>query len=195
MIPRNVLITIVVLFCGVVSLAFYALHLKHEAELLQPVSSELKAISPPVTGTDETVPIFFADDDHQILHKRLVTLSLPPQPAERTREILRSLITVYQEKNSLHRLGPDADIDDVFIVGTDTMVIDSNAAFADQHQSGILVEELTLASVARTIAANVPGITRMKLLIDGKERETLAGHADIADFYVLGSDDWPVTDQ
>jgi hypothetical protein len=34
-----------------------------------------------------------------------------------------------------------------------------------------------------TLAANLPGVNRVKLVIDGKERETLAGHADLADFY------------
>ena len=46
-----------------------------------------------------------------------------------------------------------------------------------------MVEELTLASMAQTLAANLPGITRVKLLVDGKERETLAGHVDLMGFY------------
>jgi len=34
-----------------------------------------------------------------------------------------------------------------------------------------------------TVSANTPGILRVKILVDGKERDTLAGHADISDFY------------
>jgi hypothetical protein len=62
-------------------------------------------------------------------------------------------------------------------------VIDFNADLANGHRSGILVEELTIASVVQTLTANVPGITRVKFLVDGKERETLAGHADLTGVY------------
>ncbi len=47
----------------------------------------------------------------------------------------------------------------------------------------MLVEELTVASLIHTVSANTPGILRVKILVDGKERDTLAGHADISDFY------------
>ena len=62
-------------------------------------------------------------------------------------------------------------------------VIDINAAFADGHRSGVLEEELTVASLIQTLAANIPGISRVKILVEGKERETLAGHADLSQFF------------
>jgi hypothetical protein len=34
-----------------------------------------------------------------------------------------------------------------------------------------------------TLAANIPGLARVKILVDGKERDTLAGHADLSGFY------------
>ena len=66
-------------------------------------------------------------------------------------------------------------------------VIDTNAAFADNHRSGVLVEELTVASLVETLSANIPGITRVRILVDGKSRDTLAGHADLSDFYDVNS--------
>jgi hypothetical protein len=47
----------------------------------------------------------------------------------------------------------------------------------------VLVEELTVASLIHTISANTPGIQRVKILVDGKERDTLAGHAELSDYY------------
>jgi hypothetical protein len=74
-------------------------------------------------------------------------------------------------------------------------IVDTNSVFADRHRSGILVEQLTVASIARTLAANVPGTIRVKILVEGKERETLAGHADLADFYdTAAGDQFPVAD-
>ena len=69
-------------------------------------------------------------------------------------------------------------------MGSDTAVVDTNAAFADAHPSGVLAEELTIASMVNTLNANDPQITRVKILVDGKERDTLAGHADLRRFYL-----------
>jgi hypothetical protein len=68
-------------------------------------------------------------------------------------------------------------------------VIDMNGAFADTHRSGVLVEELTIASLIHTVTANIPNITKVKILIDGKERDTLAGHADLSSFYDVAAVD------
>ena len=62
-------------------------------------------------------------------------------------------------------------------------VIDFNADLANGHRSGVLTEELTLVSVVQTLSSNVSGITRVRFLVDGKERETLAGHADLTGTY------------
>jgi len=42
---------------------------------------------------------------------------------------------------------------------------------------------MTLASMIESLTANVPGISKVKFLVDGRERETLAGHADLMSFY------------
>ena len=47
----------------------------------------------------------------------------------------------------------------------------------------MLAEELTVASLVLTLNANDSKITRVKILVNGQERETLAGHADLKRFY------------
>jgi spore germination protein GerM len=71
----------------------------------------------------------------------------------------------------------------VFLVDPGVAVIDVNGAFAEGHRSGVLVEELTVASFIHTVSANTPGIQRVKILVNGKDSETLAGHADLSSFY------------
>ena len=96
---------------------------------------------------------------------------------------LRALLTIYLDKSSPHTLASGADVRSVFLIDPGVAVIDLNAAFADGHRSGMLVEELTVTSLIHTLSANIPGILRVKILIDGKERDTLAGHADLSEFY------------
>jgi hypothetical protein len=67
--------------------------------------------------------------------------------------------------------------------GGELAVIDLRGAFVDQHPSGVEVESLTLQSILGTLHANIPIIEQVRFLVDGKSRETLAGHADLLRTY------------
>ena len=104
-------------------------------------------------------------------------------------------LRILRADSGIHPLGSGADINYVFLVKPNMAIVDANAAFAETHRSGVLVEQLTVASIARTLAANLPGTIQIKILIEGKERETLAGHADLADFYnTAAGDQFPVAE-
>src|SRR5207237_3383981 len=122
-----------------------------------------------------------------VLRARTARIPLPAGRQQRAEELLRALLNIYLDKSTPHRLAPGSELRDVYLVDPGLTIIDVNAAFADGHRSGILVEELTLASLIQSLTVNVPGITRVKILVDGKPRETLAGHADLGDFYDVSS--------
>lgn len=192
---RRVKILLAALLIAVAVMGYYALRLKRQAEKLPTHAADTRPIAPPVAGPTERVTLYVAYDNDGMLHKREADIAAPGDPSERARQILRALISVYLDKNSPHPLGAGADVKYVFLVKPNMAVVDTNAAFADRHRSGILVEQLTVASIARTLAADVPGIIRVKILVEGKERETLAGHADLADFYdTAAGDQFPVVD-
>ena len=107
---------------------------------------------------------------------------LPSGRQQRAEELLRALMNLYLDRASTHPLAVGLRFG-VFTWLPWGAVIDTNAIFADGHRSGVLVEELTVASIIQTLAGNIPGVLRVRILVDGKERETLAGHADLSDFY------------
>jgi spore germination protein GerM len=96
---------------------------------------------------------------------------------------LRALLRIYQQPGAAHPLAAASDIRSIYLVDPGAAVIDLNSAFADQHRSGILSEQLTVNSLVQTLAANVPGIQRVNILVEGKTRETLAGHADLSEWF------------
>jgi Sporulation and spore germination len=192
MIPRNLAIAIVVLLAALAGMGLYGWHLRRQAVELLKTSAESKPVAPPVTGPTERITIFVPDDDQGALVRREVTAVLPPEPTLRAKEIVRVLITQWQQKDSTHPIGENADVKEVFLLNNDkTAIVDVNGAFADQHRSGVLVEELTMASLARTLGTNISGLQDIKVIVDGRERETLAGHADLTDFYPTNLD-WHV---
>jgi hypothetical protein len=127
--------------------------------------------------------LYVAYDEAGVLRAEAARIPLPTGRQERAQELLRALLGRYLDKSSSHPLGPGAEIRDVYLVDPGLAVIDTNAALADSHRSGVLVEDLTVASLVQTLSANIAGITRVKILVDGKQRDTLAGHADLTGFY------------
>jgi hypothetical protein len=192
MIHRSVLITIVLLLAAVTGMLVYGLHLRRQALEMQKRAGDTRPVTPPVSGPTEKITVFLPDDDHGALIRREITAALPVEPTLRTREIVHALISQWQEKESTHPIGSNADVKEVFLLNDNrTAVVDVNAAFAEQHRSGVLVEELTMASLARTLGANTNGLREVKVIVEGRERETLAGHADLTQFYDTNLN-WPV---
>jgi len=183
MIPRHFVIAMAVLLVAVLGLSVYAWHMRSTAASAPVVSSDTRPLAPPVAGPTERVTLYVAHDDDGSLRAQSAQIPLPSGRQQRAEELLRTLLSLYLDKSSPHVLGAGADIRSVFLVDPGVAVIDLNSAFADTHRSGVLVEELTVASLIHTISANTPGILRVKILVDGKERETLAGHADLSSFY------------
>lgn len=181
MIPRQFLITVSVLFATAIGLAVYVAQLRsHERQL--PVAQP-EHVRPPTAGPMETVTIWVAYDDPGILRAQATTIPLTAGRQQRAEELLRSLTSIYTGKDSRHPLAPGAEIHSVYLVDPGLAVIDISAALANGQTSGILSEDLTVASMIQTLSANLPGLMRVKILVDGKERDTLAGHADLSGFY------------
>jgi hypothetical protein len=183
MIPRHLLIALTVLLVAALGLSVYAWHMRTTAASTPVASTDARLLAPPVAGPTERVTLFVAHDDDGSLRPMSAQIPLPSGRQQRAEELLRALLSLYLDKSSPHALGSGADVRSVFLVDPGVAVIDLNGAFADTHRSGVLVEELTVASFIHTISANTPGILKVKILVDGKERDTLAGHADLSSVY------------
>jgi len=183
-IPRPLLIGITAMLAAALAMSLYAWHMRGQVQQTSESSTAYShPVVAPVQGPRETVTLYVAYDDPGLLRAQGASIPLPAARQERAQELLRALLGLYLDKSSSHPLGPGAEIRDVYLIDPGVAVIDTNDAFADSHRSGVLVEELTVASMVETLAANIPGINRVKILVGGKERDTLAGHADLSEFY------------
>lgn len=186
MIPRHFQITIAFLLAAILLSGAYIIHLRQREQAKAPAAAGSEPKAPAPTNF-EHIRMLVAYDDDQALRWRDVVIGVPSSRDLRAREILRALLALYVQNPSPHPLARSADVREIYLVGNDTLLVDTTAGFADGHPSGVLPEELTLASVIETLAANVPGIKRVKFLVEGRERETLAGHADLMSFYEVAA--------
>ncbi len=68
--------------------------------------------------------------------------------------------------------------------GPELAVVNLTASFAASHPSGLETETLTVLSICATLHANLPRVTQVRFLVDGQQRATLAGHADLTRTYL-----------
>ncbi len=183
MISRQLFITTAILFALTVGLSLYVWTLRGREEVGPHPALAASHLEPPAAGPTEQVTVWVAHDDSGTLRPQSASVPLTSSRQQRAEGLMRALLDLYAAKDSPHRLPTGAEVRAVYLLDPGTAVIDVNSAFASGQTSGVLAEDLTVASLVETLTANTTGLMRVKILVDGKEASTLAGHADISGFY------------
>jgi Sporulation and spore germination len=109
-----------------------------------------------------------------------VTIELPlaKDPVLRARQVINTLLAGPVNPDA-RTLPPEAALLAFYILPDGTGIADFSEAMATSIPSGIQSEQRAVDSIARTLEADVPQVTRLKILIHGQEVDTLAGHIDL----------------
>jgi germination protein M len=68
---------------------------------------------------------------------------------------------------------------EVFVTDHGDAFVDLSGELSSKHSGGALDELLTIYTIVNAVTMNLPAISRVQILIDGKEVDTLAGHVDL----------------
>ena len=79
----------------------------------------------------------------------------------------------------LSAIPADTRLRDVFVTERGDAFVDLSKEVNARHSGGALDELLTIYTIVDALTVNLPAITRVQILVDGKEVETLAGHVDL----------------
>jgi hypothetical protein len=72
-----------------------------------------------------------------------------------------------------------AVLKELFLTPRGEAYVDLSAEVVKNHSGGSLDEMLTVYTIVAVLTENLPSITRVQILIDGREVDTLAGHVDL----------------
>jgi Sporulation and spore germination len=189
--PRNLKITLAILsvavLIGLISLR--SLHRRITGLKDSPSSEErarrdlLATTTPAPTDARTQTKIFWAAGPDKIAPVQ-VALALSADPVKRAKQVLNELITDAPAADQ-RTLPADAVVLGFYILPDGTAIADFSEALASETPSGILSEQMAVDSIKSTLESNVPGLSRLKILIHGQEVETLAGHVDLTGFFDL----------
>ena len=68
---------------------------------------------------------------------------------------------------------------EVFVSGRGVAVLDFSGELLSRHPGGLAAEELTVYSLSHSLVEGFPAIAEVRILVDGKQEDTLAGHLDL----------------
>jgi spore germination protein GerM len=126
-------------------------------------------------GKQKVVQLYFADPAKPYLTAENRLVIAPDDPVAFGKLLVRELLKG-SARGNLATIPRQTQLKAFFLLDGGTAVVDFSAPFRENFPGGCRLEQLTLFSVVNTLALNVPGIDRVKILIDGAEAQTLAGH-------------------
>ncbi len=143
-----------------------------------------QAVATPSDAKVKARIFYLSEDDPAQLAPVEVELALSADRVQRAKQVILAL-SGSPPKPTMRTVPPDAVLLEFYLLSDGTAVADFSDTLARATPSGILSEQLAVDSIVRTLQANVASIRRLKILINGQEVDTLAGHADLSGFFVL----------
>jgi hypothetical protein len=98
--------------------------------------------------------------------------------AAQAREIINAQLAQPPD-GMLSAVPPGTTLRALFLTDKGEAFVDFSSELARTHPGGSLNETLTVYTLVDALTVNLPAITSVQVLVDGRELETLAGHVDI----------------
>lgn len=100
-------------------------------------------------------------------------------PTRLSRNIIDTLISGPVRKNLVRTLPEGASCRAFYLTDRGTAYVDFTVDIRDRHPGGSEAELLAIYSIVNSLVLNVDEVKKVKILIEGREADTLAGHIDL----------------
>ena len=128
---------------------------------------------------EESFFLYFAEGDSEFLTSEERTVSTARDPWQLGKKIITALLSGPQRGNT-RTLPSGTKLRAFYLTDRKVAVVDFSREIAGAPM-GAITELLTVYSVVNSLAVNIPEIDAVKILVEGHEMKTLAGHIDITD--------------
>lgn len=152
-------------------------------------------IYPPATGKyteakkkdKQEVTLFFSDANERFLVPEKRFIVKEKEPEEQALEMVKALLAgsktglvgTFPEKTGLQGIKRE---------GGDTLLVNFREGLVIHHPGGSAAEMATIYSLTNTLTVNIPVIKKVKILIEGKERESLKGHIGLKHPFLMNKE-------
>jgi spore germination protein GerM len=124
------------------------------------------------------VHLYFTDRETTYLMSEQRVLLYLDDPVRLADAIMRALIKGPQ-KGLIRTIPPETELRAVYLTPEGICYVDLSEAVRKNHPGGCQSELLSIYSVVNSLILNISEIGAVKILINGNEATTLAGHLDL----------------
>jgi germination protein M len=136
------------------------------------------AAAPAAAGRKIKARLFYVAEDGVHLTRVERDVTYGEGTLEQAREIVAAQLAPVAEP-LLSAIPAGATLRALFITEGGEAYVDFSPEFMTGHTGGSVDELLTIYTIVDALTENLPAVTAVQLLIDGKEVDTLAGHIDL----------------
>ena len=129
-------------------------------------------------GSVETVTLYYVSEDGLGLVQQETPVAASADPVERARAVVEQqlapappfLISPFPEGTALRA---------IYFASDGSLFVDLSGEVTSGHSGGSLDELFTVYALVNALVTNVPEVTTVQIMVDGREVDTLAGHIDL----------------
>lgn len=134
--------------------------------------------APAPPGRKIKARLFYVADDGMRLTGVERDIAYGEGATEQAREILAAQIAPVVEP-LVSAVPGGTTLRAVFLTEGGEAYVDLSRELVSAHPGGTLNELLTIYTIVNALTVNLPAVTAVQVLVDGKEVDTLAGHVDL----------------
>lgn len=124
----------------------------------------------------QTVVLYFSDENERFLVAEQRFIPKEANVSAQGKELVKALLG--GSKTGLVSTFPDKVDVQAVRIDNETAYVDFNKNLVKNHPGGSAGEMATIYSLTNTVADNIPGVKKVKILVGGKEIPSIKGHID-----------------
>jgi spore germination protein GerM len=136
------------------------------------------ATAPSTAGRRIKAHLFYVDADGTRLLSVERDVPFGEGAVEQARQIIEAQIGPVAEP-LVSAVPPGTRLRTLFVTERGEAFVDFSRELLTGHSGGSMDEVLTVYTIVEALTANLPAVTAVQLLVEGKQVETLAGHVDL----------------
>jgi hypothetical protein len=146
--------------------------------LTSPPDAEEPAATPAADARKIRARLFYVDDQGTGLRGIEQEVLYGEGTAEQARRIIEAQIAAAPAPH-VSAIPDGTKLRTIFFTKAGEIYVDLTADVQTNHPGGTTNETLTVYALVSAITSNLPAVTGVQILVEGKEVDTLAGHLDL----------------
>ena len=167
---------LIIFVCSAIALVFFGILFFTGSNEDGSSKNSFKIDIPERQTGEKDAYLYFTDPENAFLKAEKHKIPFNTNTSKYGQELIVQLLKGPLNNEFMSPIPENTKLLSFYIDNNETAVLDFSAEIRENHPGGSQAEILTIYSIVNTITLNIEEIKSVKILINGNESDTLAGH-------------------